>query len=759
MILHKRNLLFSIIFCFFIFLLSFSTVNKFITKAVNKSCAEQLLKINKQSVELGKVRIETSLNSKLNIFIENVLEVGAIEGNKIDHQKIVELIKYFRKENFIEIMGVIIDNEGIFINENDESIEMNQKEIYKILLSKNISSYSINGENYLVIKNSYEDYEERNITTVNLYKDNSISKDILLPIYTELGISCIVDSNGNGVFYADKDGSIVELNNIYDVIMTFSQKNIDAVNKMKLDMLSGNCDTIKYKISNQIKYIAYSPIKYEDLYLCTIVPEFIVEDDVKDIEELNLLSTLVIMLDIILIFGFFWFKDMSKRKKENKRLNIDPVTNGISYKRFNEELKKIYVNNEIKAIYMSIDLDNFKIVNTVLGKECGDQVLKDIYKILEFHIGSNGCYCRKEADEFLACYKYKDHEDVQYIVDSICRSIRHIKLPQNHILIPSVGICYMNNKNISIDNIEINAIIAKKRSKNKINEFYSYFEERNFNEMVDHKNILDDMINAVKNKEFRLLYQPKFDAKTKKVVGAEALIRWTRSDNTSVFPKEFIPIAERTGFITFIDSYVFQEVCHMQAKWIKNGYNIVPISLNISREKLKDQNFLYEFLKIIGEVGLEKEYVQLEITEGATYSYDNVRSNIVDLIKKAGFKVLIDDFGVGYSSLSMLKNIKADYLKIDRSFIMDESISGKSMVKHIAQIAKLFNYKIVAEGVETEEQYNFLKEECDEIQGFYFSKPLEEEEFIKMYLENTIQKEDGGVAVNHDGGEIPLTED
>lgn len=388
-----------------------------------------------------------------------------------------------------------------------------------------------------------------------------------------------------------------------------------------------------------------------------------------------------------------------------------------------------------KILYISLDIDNFKVVNTVLGKETGDYVLKKIYQILQFHIEDNGCYCRKNADEFLAYYRYKDFEDIEYIIKSISKSIRYTKLPKNHILIPSIGICYIS-KDMTIEDVAINANIARKKSKNKINEFYSYFENNNLNELVYDKNILDDMNNAIKNKEFRLVYQPKFNAKTKQIVGTEALIRWRKQDKIIVFPNEFIPIAEKTGFITFIDSYVFKEVCEKQAEWIKKGYNIVPISINVSREKLKNQNFLYEYLKIVGELGLEKEYVQLEITEGDTYSCDNVKTNIIDLIKNAGFKVLIDDFGVGYSSLTMLKNIKADFLKLDRSFIIDESNSGKLMIEYISKIAKIFNYRIVAEWVETEEQYNFLKDNCDEIQGYYFSKPLEEKEFIDKYLNN-----------------------
>ena len=735
-VLNKKELLISIAFCIFVFLISFFTLNNFVTNAMNESSEEQLLKANKQNIELGKVKIETVLDNKLDIFIENLLESGAVGSNNIDDEKIIELITYFRKENFIQIMGVIVDNKEIFLNENNERITIDQKTIYAILAEeRNIFKYSINGEDYLVIKNTINNYDEHNITTVYLHKDKSINKDLHIPVYTESGYSYVVNDNGNGIFYSTKDMSEIRLGNILDTILSFSEENLDEVNKFKLDMLNKKSGIIKYEGPDEKRWMAYSPMEYEDLYLCTVIPEHIVDDNVDEIENLNSISIIVIIVDIVLIFGFLKFVEIDRRKKVNKILNLDPITNGNSYKKFNEELEKIYKKKETKAIYMAIDLDNFKIVNTVLGKECGDHVLKKIYEILEFHIGNNGCYCRKDADEFLAYYEYKDYEDVEYIVNTICESIRHITLPQNHILVPSVGICYMN-KDIPIENLEVNAIIAKKKSKNKINEFYSYFKDNNLYEMIDNKSILDDMNRAIINKEFRLVYQPKFDAKTQKVVGAEALIRWTKPDNSTVFPNEFIPIAEKTGFITFIDSYVFKLLCEKQAKWMEKGYDIVPISVNISREKLKDENFIYEYLKIIGNTGIEKEYVQLEITEGDTYSYDNVKNNIVDVIKDAGFKVLIDDFGVGYSSLTMLKDTNADVLKLDRSFVIDESSSGKSMLKHIIKIAKIFNYKVVAEGVETEAQYNFLKEDCDEIQGYYFSKPLEEEEFIDKYLSN-----------------------
>lgn len=706
-------------------------------KAIEKNIEKQLYLTTRQNNELAKTKIEKILKYKLQIFTKNLIDSGSIKKGQTDYTELIKLIEYFKRENFIQIIGVIVGDEGIFIDEKEERMDFDKKVIYDILLNdKNIFQYTINDKDYLIVKNTEQDDSGNEITTLYMQEDKVRNNELIIPAYTDLGYSFVVDKEGNTLFYSTIDASYVRLSNYFEDILGFSPKNLDAVNKLKIDFHNNSNGIVRYEKNESKRLMSYIPIGVEDLYLCIVIPEDVITHTVDEFKMINKISLIIMIVDVLVLFAFFKFIDINKNKNINNVLNLDTVTNGNSYKKFQDDLKKIYNKKDIKAIYMAIDLDNFKIVNTVLGKECGDIVLKKIYEILQFHIGNNGCYCRNRADEFLAYYEYKDTRDVEHIVNSICEAIRHIRLPKSHILVPSIGIYYIDNKELTLENLEINATIAKNKCKNKINEFYSYFKDGNLDEIIDSKSILDEMNNALVNKEFRLVYQPKFDAKTKKIVGAEALIRWTKSDNTTVFPNQFIPIAEKTGFITFIDSYVFKETCEKQAKWLQQGYTIVPISVNLSREKVQDPNFLYEYLQIVRETGIEKDYVQLEITEGDTYTRNNVKTNIVDSIKDAGFKVLIDDFGVGYSSLTMLKDIRADVIKLDRSFVIDESSTGKALLKYIIKIAKVFNYKIVAEGVETEEQFNFLKEECDEIQGYYFSKPLEEKEFVDEYLKD-----------------------
>lgn len=732
--LDKRSNIIGIIFGIFLFFISFFIFKLTTQTAIEKNIEKQLYSFNKHNNELAKTKIQNILKYKLEVFTQNLIDSNQLNYVDASNGQLIKLMEYFRSENFIPTIGIIVEDKGIFLNQNEEIIHMDKKIIQDLLYpEKTMFQCEIEETHYLVLKNAIQAPNIGHVTIFALYQDDFQNNEFILPTYEDKGYSMIIDGDGNSLFCSTIDTAKVLLSNVWECLQSFSSKNLKAISTLRLDLYDHDSGIIVYEKEGKRRLMSYSPIGFEDLYLCTTIPEDVINDTVNEFKMLNKIAFFIMALDLLFLFLFFKIIERRRNENNNKILNLDIVTEGYSYKKFQEELKKTYQKSSFKAIFMAIDLDSFKLVNTILGKSCGDEILKKIYKILEFYIQDKGCYCRKSADEFLAYYQYQDEEDIEYIVNSICQSIRYIHLPQSHILIPSVGICYMN-PNEPIENLEVNAIIAKKKSKNKINEFYSYFKDCNLYEMIDSKAILDDMHKALLHKQFRLVFQPKFDPQTRKIIGAEALIRWTKPDGSTVFPDQFIPVAERTGFITFIDSYVFKEVCEKQARWYKEGYPIVPISVNISREKLKDQNFLYEYLKVITDAGIDKEYVSLEITEGDTYSYDNVKTNIVSLIKDAGFKVLIDDFGVGYSSLTMLKDIQADVLKLDKSFIKDDSETGKAMIKYIIKIAKLFNYKITAEGVENEEQFHFLKEDCDEMQGYYFSKPLEEAEFINTYL-------------------------
>ena len=243
------------------------------------------------------------------------------------------------------------------------------------------------------------------------------------------------------------------------------------------------------------------------------------------------------------------------------------------------------------------------------------------------------------------------------------------------------------------------------------------------------------MESAIQNQEFKIVYQPKIELKTNKVSSCEALVRWYRN-GIYISPSKFIPLFEKNRFIIKLDKYIFKQVCK-DIKIINEKIkttNIINFSINISKEHFAYENFIEEYIKIIKQTNVPINIIELEITESAS-EYKGINlAKIIENLKNKGFKIALDDFGTGYSSLSMLQELNIDTLKIDKSFI--DKLETNSIIKYIIEMSKDLNIKTVAEGVEKKEQVEFLKKMgCDMVQGYYYAKPLNLNEFIN-YMNN-----------------------
>lgn len=253
---------------------------------------------------------------------------------------------------------------------------------------------------------------------------------------------------------------------------------------------------------------------------------------------------------------------------------------------------------------------------------------------------------------------------------------------------------------------------------------------------VNERELLDSFKSGIKNKEFFFHYQVKYDLKTDEPIGAEALIRWMHPYYWFLTPNKFIPLLEREGLIKELDIYVVRMVCE-KLKEIRKFKSDFRLSFNISRQSFSDKKTIEEIVRIIEESSLPKDSLEIELTESGVIGEKEERFLIdeVKYIRNKGIGLAIDDFGCGFSSLALLKDLDISVLKLDRSFIGDNSNRALTIVKSIVDLAKSLNIKIVAEGVETEEMYNFVKEiGCDYAQGYYFSKPIEFNEFIEKYI-------------------------
>ncbi len=248
------------------------------------------------------------------------------------------------------------------------------------------------------------------------------------------------------------------------------------------------------------------------------------------------------------------------------------------------------------------------------------------------------------------------------------------------------------------------------------------------------------MHKALDHEEFKVFLQPKCNVNTGKIKGAEALVRWIESNGNMVFPNEFIPLFEQNGFIVELDKYMLKGVCSILRSYIDRGIECLPISVNFSRLHIQNPNFVKEIADIVISHGVETKYIDIELTESTVMENGNQLRTLLKDLHKAGFLVSIDDFGSGYSSLGMLKNFKVDTLKLDRSFFVDfeeedEYGRGNLVVESVVKLAGKLNMYTVAEGIEDQEQLEFLQRiNCDAAQGYYFSKPVPLVQFDKMYL-------------------------
>ena len=394
-----------------------------------------------------------------------------------------------------------------------------------------------------------------------------------------------------------------------------------------------------------------------------------------------------------------------------------------------------YTKDEVVAI-LYIELDNFKHINDTLGHDFGDEVLKFVAFKLSEKLGSKAFVARHGGDEFfIVTRKMIQKEDIQEIIDDVGMIFNRLWPLKEHeiFLAASIGVVTIPYDCSSVGDVYKNIDAAMYEAKKSGKGTYRFFSKEMLKSLEDRTELENNLRKAIDNNEFELYYQPYFDANSENIVGAEALIRWIHPMVGIISPDKFIPVAEETGLIVPIGEWVIEEA----VKAIKERQMDLPISINIAEKQLASKGFTEKLLNIIKKYDIEPKCVRLEITESSVMN--NISENIKVLmdIKALGIKISLDDFGTGYSSLSYMQRLPIDILKIDKSFIDEINTleDKKTIVGDIISIAHRLNMETIAEGVESINQVEYLRyNECDALQGYYFSKPMAKsafETFIK----------------------------
>lgn len=435
---------------------------------------------------------------------------------------------------------------------------------------------------------------------------------------------------------------------------------------------------------------------------------------------------------------------LMKSQKELENLsNTDPLTNLPNRRLFNALLQHAIstaLRTRQHLAVLFLDLDQFKQVNDTLGHDVGDALLQEVALRLRAILRDSDTLARIGGDEFnILIEGFDTRRDIEPLLAKIIDAFHLPFICGEHEIrtTASIGVSLFPDDGESILKLTKNADLAMYRSKDTGRNRYSFFTEELAHIIEDRSKLLYALKNAVeKRDEFTLLYQPKVSAHTGKIVAVEALIRWNSSELGWITPDRFIHLAEETGLIVPIGLWVLQQSSYDFMQLRSQGYLFPYIAVNVSAIQLENKDFFETLIATIQESKIDPQHLEIEITE--SYLATNAHHALETLAKlrNMNIKISIDDFGTGYSSLSYLQKLPVDRLKIDKSFIDDlpNSSEGVAITRAIIALAKTFNLSITAEGVETEEQLKFLQEEgCDEIQGYYYAKPLSLEE-LKIFI-------------------------
>ena len=738
---QKKNSFFITIMLLLISLAFIVTVSV-VFNNIKTNLESEIISSLSEEAEENAALIKKEIDAKFGVLQSFANELSST-GDEIaeirDMQSFVEVYN-FRRMGFVDLNGIAKTTDGF---EKDLSF----REFYQV---------GLKGESFITesLQDTVGDYTEDmiNILSVPVYDNKGEIKGVLFATYlTEKfhevifsdsfqgeGYTYIVAGDGD-VISSYGDGMQKEYDNIFIYTGDAAQYDDAIQEKVENDMreklsrvgIGVNEDNDKY-------FYCYKPLEIESAdmnwYIFSIEPKSVLDERMHPIMRDIQFLTVILICILVMANIIFLYYNVRRRQELFRLAYKDSITGGDNFSNFKEKAKK-YENTE--GYVIALDISEFKLVNNVCGNARGDEVLKAIWDVIMANCNDNEQAARVNADRFVIFLIERSKKTVTYRIEKLINEIEGISeqlsVPR---LYPVIGIRAVEKLD-DADKRYGEALRAKALVKNRRDRHYAFYDEIDYDTIVENKKLENGFEKALADKKFEVWYQPKFNSHTGKIVGSEALIRWRADDGSLISPGRFIPLFEKNGNIIRLDEYVFREVCRQQKEWQKEGIQILPVSVNISRFSLYYSNVVEKYERIINYYDVDHKYVQIEITESAIIE----NTVIVELIQKfhdAGFDILLDDFGSGYSSLASLNQMPFDTIKLDKSlvdYVGNENV--EKLLKFIVQLVQSLGMKITAEGVEYKEQLDFLENlNCDDIQGFYFSKPLMLADFSAKLTEN-----------------------
>ena len=674
---------------------------------------------------------EGSIN--INNHIENKLNILTVIANNLSDEDLSD------PENAVKKFNTVVDNNDfkkMSITTLDGTAYIHTGEIINVY-DRDYFQKSLKGENFVSgIVSSKIDTKKANVYSVPIIRNNEIvgvlwasiltdvfAKYINLNTINELGNNLIIDSNGNLIV---NQYDLISYSSIDDSFNFFNQNELKTkynYNNLKLmkenfENLTNNYTTFKF--DNSIIHIYYSKLNYNNWWLITLINNETINSSYNHIA----IPSIILIVLISIVFLVMLNKENINNSKFKSLAYVDTITEGKNDIFLRDNISKI-INKKDNFAFISLEIINIKNLVNIIGIKNTEFLLKEIYNYLYNMLSKDEIIVHSYFGEFKLILKYKSIKDFTKRIEKI--NFSNI----NENLVFKMGIYLVDISDSTFENMCSYVNIAKEAL--PINNSYMIYNKQLHKRELDKLRLEEDIKFGIENKEFKAWFQPKFGDDGKTIIGAEALVRWYKYDSI-ISPYIFIPICEANGLIKEIDELVFEDVCKNILKWICEGKKVVPISINLSRRYLNKVDFIDTLEKYILKYNIPKYLIQFEITESSLIENENKLKETIDILHKKGFKVLLDDFGVGYSSIKAISNVNFDTLKIDKSFIDGIGTEKlESIIKYTINLAHNLGMNVIAEGIETEDQYKFLLNcNCSMFQGYYFNKPMDSNSFSKL---------------------------
>ncbi|MEA4853954.1 MAG: EAL domain-containing protein [Christensenella sp.] len=470
----------------------------------------------------------------------------------------------------------------------------------------------------------------------------------------------------------------------------------------------------------------------------TVKPQEITLQGIIEQMPADVILVIAILLVAIIAVLILLLRGKAKYARNIREvLYRDDLTGLYNQRGFCESIQNILENNPESQYYLiDFDVNSFKEYNSIHGYAIGDRLLAHVAKILKQCLGTGEIAARVQADHFLCLMTAENLQEIQSRIKQFDAQF-HMEMRQSSLLV-SYGIYEITNKNTDVVTMCDCAIVARRAVKGNYEHFIGIYDNNLYQRQLSDAALIGKFNAALASGELKAYYQPQYNVYTKKIAGAEALVRWICKDGSMIMPARFIDLLEQNGLIGKLDLYMFEQVCQ-KVKEMRCRYGRpIPLSVNVSRAQMYDDHLTEKLLGIIKKYDIPASAVELELTESAFLENLQEMMKTMAKLHEAGFRLAIDDFGSGYSGLNMLKDINFDTVKLDRGFLIETEGDkrGDVILQGILALAKKLNLQTIAEGVETKAQFLFLKENgCDMVQGFYFSRAVPGNEFDRMIEE------------------------